>query len=291
MPKLLILLLSLLLTACSSAPVTSVQSSPLPPVSMLPTSKEPAVRYTVEMETWEDASQTEGGTPLVSYSYTLPVLQAERADGTKVETPETEAEEQALAVAAAFNIQFDTWAAAEDFEELTQEAQADLEWRRGEEMEWTQGYVLELDCEVYQTEDLISVSGTYYSYIDGTAHPNMLQMSWNFDLDNGEFFAPDFLAEDTQMQTAVTEEIIRQANSPLADGTIPAEGYWEDYPSIAANWNTTAVTFNQDGMVISFSPYELAAYGLGTQTFRVSYEFLRPYLSDHGLKLLGLTEG
>ena len=60
-------------------------------------------------------------------------------------------------MAAAVNDRFSTWVTTEDFEGLTQEAQADLDWRRAEQMEWTSGYVLELDCSVYQTEHLISV--------------------------------------------------------------------------------------------------------------------------------------
>ena len=75
------------------------------------------------------------------------------------------------------------------------------------------------------------------------------------------------------------------------DGTIPAENYWEDYAEIAANWNTTAVAFDGEDMVVTFSPYELAAFGFGPQAFRISYGYLEPYLSDHGRELLGLSEG
>ena len=163
MPTLLVLMMSILLTACSSAAaVKNVQNSPLPPTAMLESTAEEAICYTAELETWEDASFAEDGTPLVSYSYTLPTLRAAREDGTVIEHAETPAEEQALAMAAAFNDRFSTWVTAEDFEGLTQEAQADLDWRRAEQMEWTSGYVLELDCSVYQTEHLISVFGVYY---------------------------------------------------------------------------------------------------------------------------------
>lgn len=289
MPTFLMILLSLALTACSSAPVTSIQSSGIPPTAML-TLEESPICYTVEMRTWEEVSHAEDGTPLVSYCYTLPVLQAEREDGTVIETAETEAETRALAVTEAFNEQFASWTAEEEFEGLTQEAQADLEWRRTEQVPWTKGYVLELDCSVYQTEELVSVTGAYYSHLDGAAHPNTLELSWNFDLTEGEFFEPDFLAEGTGLQEAVTEEIIRQANVPLEDGTVPADSYWADYPEIAANWSTTSVSFDSEGMVVTFSPYELAAYGFGPQVFRIPYDCLEPYLSDHGQELLGLTE-
>lgn len=286
MTALFVLLLSLMLTACSAGPVTSVQAAP-PPTSML-TPAEEAVSYTVEMTTWEDASRAEDGSPLVSYHYVLPELQALRADGTRIETAQTAQERDALAVTEAFNAKFASWAAAEDFEALTQEAEGDLEWRQANDMAWNTGYVLDLECSVYQTEQIVSVSGLYYSHIDGAAHPNTWLLSWNFDLESGAYFEPDLLAENTELQSAVTEEIIRQANEPLEDGTVPAASYWEDYREIAANWSTAAVSFDSDGMVVSYSPYELAPYGFGEQTFRLSYDFLKPYLSAHGQKLLGL---
>ena len=289
MRKLPILLLPLLLAACSAPPVTEVQNSPLPPTAMLEsTAGEEELHYAVDLETWERSSQAEDGTPLVSCAYTLPAMRVVRADGTAVETAGTEAERQALAAAESFNREFSAWTAEEDLEELTREAQADLDWRRTEEVPWSTGYVLELTCEVYQTEKLVSVTGTHYNYLDGAAHPNMWYISWNFDLEDGTFISPDFLAEGTELQTAVTEEIIRQANLPGEDGLIPAENYWEDYREIAANWSTAAVSFDESGMRVTFSPYELSAYGFGEQTFRIPYGFLRPYLSGHGLELLGL---
>lgn len=287
MPILYALLLSLLLTACSAASMAGVQADPSP--AMLSPAEE-TVSYTVEMTTWEDASQAEDGTPLVSCHYVVPVLRAARGDGAVIETAQTEQERQALAVAEAFNGKFASWTDHENVAELTEEAREDLTWRREADVAWTNGYVLDLDCTVYQTEEMVSVSGLYYSHIDGAAHPNTWLLSWNFDLESGTYFDADMLAEDTALQTAVTEEIIRQANEPRPDGTIPAESYWEDYREIAANWSTAAVSFDGEGMVVSYSPYELAPYVFGEQVFHFPYEWLSPYLSEHGRELLGLEE-
>ena len=48
-----------------------------------------------------------------------------------------------------------------------------------------------------------------------------------------------------------------------------------------------------DGMTVAFSPYELAAYVVGAQVYYLDYTQLMPYLSPHGVELLGLesTEG
>ena len=96
------------------------------------------------------------------------------------------------------------------------------------------------------------------------------------------------MADNTELQEAVSGEIIRQAKEPLEDGTVPAEWYWEDYEAIIANWASYTVNFDEEGMVVIFSPYELAPYAAGLQTFRLSYNWLEPHLSAHGRALLGL---
>lgn len=292
MTRLLNVMLSLMmifaLAACGSASLNSVQTSQIPTTPVTPA--EPAVTYAVELTTQENASQAKDGSPLVSYSYELPQLRALRSDGTVIEAGGTEQEEKALAVTKVFNDKFSSWTSAEDFDALTQEAEAELTWRKAENLGWTTGYVLDLDCTVYQTDQLVSVSGLYYSSIDGAAHPNTWLLSWNFDLETGTYFDPDMLAENTEFQSAVTEEIIRQAGEPRADGTIPAESYWEDYREIVANWGTAAVSFDEQGMTVAFSPYELAPYVFGEQVFQIPYDFLKPYLSAHGQKILGLEE-
>ena len=69
---------------------------------------------------------------------------------------------------------------------------------------------------------MISVSGIYYSYTGG-AHPNTWLLGWNYDLETGEFFSPEVLSEGTELQDAVTSEIIRQAQIPTEEGYIPVE--------------------------------------------------------------------
>ena len=85
------------------------------------------------------------------------------------------------------------------------------------------------------------------------------------------------------------EELIRQADERAAEyGVEPQSFYWEDYRDILANWSSYAVFFDERGMVIAFSPYELASYAAGTQSFRFSYDWLLPHLSEHGRQVLEL---
>lgn len=291
MTKLIALLMTLLLTACSAATMADVKSAP-PPGELAAETAPETVCYTVETQVWEDAAQAEDGTPLASCRFSLPVLTACRGDGTPITEPQTELEEQAASSAGAFNEKFGRWASAEELRTMAEGAAEDLAWRREAGYEWSGGYTMELDCTVYQTERMVSVSGLYYSDTGG-AHPNTYLMGWNFDLETGTFFEPELLAEDSALQETVSAELVRQARERAAEiGLAPEEFFWPDYETIIADWGSYAVSFDESGMRVAFSPYELAAYAAGTQEFRLSYDWLKPYLSGHGRALLGLeTEG
>lgn len=287
MTTLIAVFMSLLLTACSAATMADVKSAP-PPGQLLEEAAPETVRYTVETQMCEDAVQAEDGTPLASYRFSIPVLTACREDGTAIGEAQTELEAQAIAVASTFNEKFGRWAAAEEFQTMADGAAEDLAWRRTAGYEWSGGYTMELDCTVYQTERMVSVSGLYYSYTGG-AHPNTYLMGWNFDLETGTFFEPELLGGDSAIQETVGAELVRQARERAAEnGLPPEEFFWPDYETIIADWGSYAVSFDESGMRVAFSPYELAAYAAGTQEFQLSYDWLKPYLSGHGRTLLGL---
>lgn len=289
MTTLIAVFMSLLLTACSAATMADVKSAPPPEDAFL--IQEPVqevIRYAVELRVCEDAVEAEDGMPLASYHFSLPVMTALREDGTAITEPRTEQEEQAAAAADAFNRRFDGWAEAEEFQSVVESAKEDYAWRQTEGYEWSGGYTMELECTVYQTERMVSVSGLYYSYTGG-AHPNTYLMGWNFDLEAGDFFEPELLGEDSGMQEAVSTELARQARERAAEnGLAPEEFFWPDYETIIADWGSYAVSFDEAGMRVAFSPYELAAYAAGAQEFHLSYEWLEPWLSAHGRELLGL---
>ena len=143
--------------------------------------------------------------------------------------------------------------------------------------------------ETYQTDRLVSVAGEYYSYTGG-AHPNTVLMAWNFDLKTGAFFVPEQLAGDGEaFSQAVSAEIVRQIGETAAEYDLAAEEvFWENYEEIAAGWSSYAVSFDETGMTVGFSPYELAAYAAGSQVFRLPYDLLAPHLGDYGRAVLGL---
>lgn len=276
-----------LLTACgTSAPMTG--STEPTPFSSSP--KDQDVRYQAELEEVSGESR-EGDVCLLTYRYEVPVLRVCRSDGSEL-TGEADGaqEERALRTVETFNENFSYWRDGQDAQEVESWAREDYATMKDILPIWTEGrgYSTELSCALYQTEGFVSVRGMYYSFTGG-AHPNTMYAAWNFDLESGSFVEPGFLAADAQaFQEAVAEEIIRQADAIAeTEGVEPGQYYWEEYRDIAAKWADYAVNFDEEGMTVTFAPYEIACYAAGTQEFRLDRDFLGQYLSTEGLRLLG----
>ena len=263
MTTLLALLIAVsILAGCSGGVATDVKNAAAAPPELMLAAEElqPAEPvYTVETEVWEDTILAEDGTELVHYIFRIPQMFACYVDGSPIIRAERETEEAALETADTFNQQFSTWTDGEGLAELTKAAQADLTLRRESGFEWEFPYELELSTSIYSTDCMVSVSATYERFTGG-AHPNTYLMSWNYDLTGGAFFTAEALAA----------------------------GYWEDYADIAADWSSYAVSFDEEGMTVAFSPYELACYASGPQIFSLTYGQVEPYLSDHGRTVLSL---
>lgn len=289
----ILILLCCLLTGCAAAPANRGEAPPpsAPPPAAVPAPEEAPCGYAVEMAERECASRDNDSALLATYRVNLPVLRARRSNGVDItaETAATDAEKRALAAAETFNAQFTAWEAADPLPELAETAREDRSWRQEAGIGDFSEYSIDLDCRVYQTERLVSVAGDYYSYTGG-AHPNTVLMAWNFDLETGEFFAPEQLAEDAEaFSQVVREEIVRQIGRRAEDNGMAAEEmFWSNYEEIAAGWSSYAVSFDETGMTVGFSPYELAAYAAGAQSFLLPYNLLAPHLSGHGRAVLGL---
>lgn len=275
----LLLVLSTL-SGCAGETLTSVKNA-LPPAPA-------AVTLMVELEAYEDTVQAENGAVLAECSYELPVMRVLLEDGTVLGgDPASPEQERALTMAETFNTRFDQWKS--NLQILAEMAKEDQSFRNEMGLE-SAAYTDDLYCTVYQSDHLVSISGLYSTYTGG-AHPNSILMSWNFDLDVGEFFEPELLDEGGDFRTFVQKELTLQVREMAAEmGTIPEDFYWEDYEDTLAEWSSYAVSFNEEGMTVGFSPYELASYAAGPQVFQISYERLSPHLGEHGRALLGLVD-
>ena len=276
----LLLVLSALV-GCAGETLTNVKNA-------LPDLPAEVIAFSVEIETYEETVRDEDGAALAECSYELPVLTARLADGSVLETVATAGQERALAVAETFNGRFAQWKT--NPRTLAESAREDRAFRNESGLEPV-AYTDNLSCTVYQTERLVSVSGNYSTYTGG-AHPNSILMSWNFDLDAGEFFEPEILDEGGDFREYVHLALVKQAReTAAAAGMTPKDFYWEDYEDTLAEWSSSAVSFDETGMTVGFSPYELAAYAAGPQVFHLAYETLLPHLGQHGRALLGLEDG
>ena len=280
----LLLAAALLLTGCKSGTGDAVSTPEAPAAD---SAGETA--FFVDTAYYGDTARDEDGTELASFSYDLPHMTVMRGESA-LETASTPEEQAALDTAAAFNASFDSWASAEEFSQVVEAARQDRAMYEEWKSEWIGPYTMELTCTVYQTAHLVSTAGTYFSFTGG-AHPNTYLLGWNFDLDTGEFFDVKALSDGTALEDYVTEELIRQARCKAAEADLaPDAFYWEDYESIIAEWSSYAVSFDAGGMIVAFSPYELAAYAAGEQVFTIPYEDLKPHLNQRGLQVLGLEE-
>ncbi len=285
----LLLVLSTL-TACAGSTVTDVKNA-MPAMAAMP-QEDTAVTYVVNVAEYTDTICDEDGTELVMYSYQVPELQVLREDGSQVQKAQSPTERAALATAETFNSRFSDWTEEERLAEIAGYAREDRAWRTESGGEWTEAcsYTESLTCQVYQTEHLVSIAAVCDSYTGG-AHPNQVLLGWNFDLTTGEFFSPEALAADGQeISNLVAEEIIRQAEARAAENGMESENFfWENYREVAADWGNYALSFDETGMTVGYSPYEMACYAAGPQVFTLTYEQLLPGLSDHGLEVLGLV--
>lgn len=242
--------------------------------------------FVLETETRENSARAEDGTLLVKYRYDVPVLRVHTADGTEIETAASPAQEKALAVAQAFNANFADWGESQKDIQFAQEDYA----FNPEIFQSGICYDSELTYTAYQTEHLISIRANYYAYTGG-AHGNTSLLAWNFDLDSGQFVTAADLSDDpAAFSAAVTDALLAQMKEKAADAGMAIDEYFlADGEETVAQWTSYAVSFDENGMTVGFSPYELACYAAGSQAFSLNDKFLIPYLSDYGKQLLGLA--
>lgn len=265
------------LVGCANETLTNVKNAP-------PDLGGSAVTWVVEMKTYADTVSNENGQDIADFSYTVPALYAVLPDGSRLEEARTAAEARYLEIAAAFNEPFSAWTdESENHDEFIQTAE-EL-WAYTEQ---AAPFVDELTCTVYQTGHLISVSGVYYSYTGGV-HPNTILLGWNYDLETGTFFDPQLLEQGSGLGAAVYAELLRQSRETAAQSDMKPEDYfWSNYDSILKDWSSYAVFFDETGMTVAFSPYELACYAAGAQVFHISYDWLSPRIGPEARAFLGI---
>jgi hypothetical protein len=125
------------------------------------------------------------------------------------------------------------------------------------------------------TSGLVSVLFTVSYYVSGAAHPNQYAVSLNLDIANArvlklaDLFKPgvDYLQV---ISDYCIQDLKRRNVLEWDTGALPVE---ENYRT----WNLT-----QDGLLISFDPYEVASYARGPQAVTIPYASLKDIFDPTG---------
>ncbi|MBR2131582.1 MAG: hypothetical protein IJ955_03435 [Oscillospiraceae bacterium] len=142
-----------------------------------------------------------------------------------------------------------------------------------------------MDASVLQQGQILTVCIECYNYAGG-AHPNVYTVSHTFDLSLGKFIDPTQIGDDPEVfRLGAARMLIAQAEGLGEDYT---EGFWNDYQEIIASWNDAAVSFDETGMKVFFSAYELGPYAMGPVELFLSYEELTDVIGAGGLAHLGV---
>ncbi|HBG74998.1 MAG: hypothetical protein A2X25_07145 [Chloroflexi bacterium GWB2_49_20] len=130
--------------------------------------------------------------------------------------------------------------------------------------------------------DVMSLKFDINFYSDGAAHPGSYSLTFNYDLAAGQQLSLEQLflpgSDYLERMAAYCKEQLNLRD--IAYSEAGADPILENY----RNWNITA-----DGLLISFDPYQVAAYAAGPQTVLVPYGELQLVIDPHS-PLAGFVE-
>jgi len=133
--------------------------------------------------------------------------------------------------------------------------------------------------------EVVSVRIDRSSYTGG-AHPNSYASACLFDLTAGQFILdPSQLADDpAAFQAGAAEKLVEKAWSIRKNRDV----YWQDYAEIISRWNEGTVLFDEEGMLVVYSTYELGPYSMGEVELRLDWEELAELMGPGGLARMGI---
>jgi hypothetical protein len=130
--------------------------------------------------------------------------------------------------------------------------------------------------------DILSLKFDIYFYFDGAVHPNNYSLTFNYDLASGQQLNLHqlFISGADYLGPIATYCKGQLSLRDIAYFEAGADPILENY----RNWNIT-----MDGLLISFDPYQVAAYAAGPQTVLVPYLVLNAIIDNTG-PLAGILE-
>lgn len=220
------------------------------------------------------------GRVYASYNYRMPMMRLNVPDGLS-EKELTTAQRNAEVFNAQMQLLMDE--AVAFGEEMAQELEGGY-FSMNSEMSAADEKVM----SVWQTGQILTVfvNGYFYS---GGVHPYVYTDSYTFDLTVGQFIDPAQIGDDPEaFRVQAAALLVVKAESLGEEYT---SGYWDDYAEIISNWNDTTVLFDDTGMTVIFSAYELGPYAMGPVELQLTYEELADVIGQGGLEHLGVAPG
>jgi uncharacterized protein YecT (DUF1311 family) len=138
---------------------------------------------------------------------------------------------------------------------------------------------LSLDYEVsFASPKLLSVQFDSYDYPAGAAHGMSNRTTLHVDLTTGRTLtAADIFAAGSGWEKALTEHCLTDLRHQARDRDFELNEDIGDSITQSVT-NLDSWRLEDDRAVIIFTPYQVAAYAVGTLEVPVSYALLRPYL-------------
>ena len=287
----MLLTLAACLTACSAGPMVSLADDNLQsPASPAEDSEKKAdalpQEWSIRLEQVDKENYAEDDRLLAKGSYQVFQLEPEDGGDTLSATTQT---------ADSINRYFEQWRRSQlqFLADVTEMARTSYAGANGADPRWEQtGYVYSdtVTTDYWVGPRLLCVS-MYYSSYSGGAHPNSWRLAVSFDLNNGQDLQMADLTDDVDgMRAAVAENLLYQVKKSDVWAQDGEEGFFEDYQDTIQTWMDQCLIFVDSGVTVAFSPYTIAPYAAGEQSFQVPYSLLKPYFNERALRLLGLDQ-
>jgi hypothetical protein len=126
--------------------------------------------------------------------------------------------------------------------------------------------------------DVISLGFGFYTYSDGAAHPYSYTLTYTYDLQRGQQISLEqlFLPGANYLDPIAAYCKDELAQRDIGFDTLFVTGA-DPTPENYRNWNITP-----DGLLISFDPYQVAAYAAGPQEVVIPYTELSDLIDPNG---------
>jgi len=267
----------------ASADVSAAQASASAPSA--PAGSEKVWHYEVKTENYSNEYKNGNGELMASVNYEYPVLAAVDEDGRIYDGEGEAPSKEMLDACEAFN----SVLVESDFEDAFNGLckMADENLKLSEEYG---GFFspcfeeLSIDS-VYMTGSMASVDGSVYSYWGG-AHPDGGKITFNFDLEEGDFFELDDLTDEPEnMRRLISDRILDEIYEDSYDVGL-FEGFEEEVYAL----NEIEYSFNENGLGVTFPEYTIGPHAAGLPYFEIPYDLFAGCLNERGLRLLELPQ-